>query len=132
MFDYIYIAANNSSKELKAKSDFVCTGTNDELTIQKAIETCVKDNKNIYLLNGIYNIGGFYDFNDDGPMSSICIPNAHREIKFIGQNHEYGFQKSFDNGVVFLNYLINFTHFRVNITLNLIGRCIEHYQIRIC
>ena len=101
MFDYLYIAASNTSKELKDKSDFICTGKNDELTIQKAIDTCVKDNKNIYLLNGIYNIGGFYDFNDDGPMSSICIPNAHREIKFIGQNHEYGFQKSFNNGVVF-------------------------------
>ena len=101
MFDYIYIAASNSSKELKEKSDFVCTGKNDELTIQKAIDACVKDNKNIYFLNGIYKMDAFYDFHDNGPMSSICIPNAHREIKFLGQNHEYGFQKSFNNGVVF-------------------------------
>lgn len=101
MFDYIYIAASNSREELKAKSDFVCTGINDELTIQKAINACINEDKNIYLLNGIYNIGAFHDFKDNGPMSSICFPNAHREIKVIGQNHEYGFQRRFNNGVVF-------------------------------
>ena len=95
MFDYIYIAASNSTEELKAKSDFVCTGINDELTIQKAINACINEDKNIYLLNGIYNIGAFHDFQDNGPMSSICFPNAHREIKVIGQNHEYGFQRRY-------------------------------------
>jgi hypothetical protein len=101
MFDFIYISAANSTNEFKAKADFVCNGKNDELTIQKAIETCVKENKNLYLLNGIYNIEAFYDFGDGGPFAAISIPNAHREIKIIGQNHEYGFQKRYDNGVVF-------------------------------
>lgn len=101
MIDYIYIAASNSTEEFKTKADFVCTGRNDERTIQKAIDACVENNKNIYLLNGIYHIGGFHDFRDGGPLSAICIPNAHREIKVIGQNHEYGFQKRYNNGVVF-------------------------------
>lgn len=84
------------------KTDFVCSGKNDELIIQKAIDKAVSENKNITLLNGIYHIDGFYDYyNDKGPLSAICFPNAWREIKFFGENHEYGFQKSFDNGVVF-------------------------------
>lgn len=101
MFDYIYIAASNSAKDLKAKADFVCAGENDELTLQKAIDSCVQENKNLYLLNGIYNIDAFHDFQDNGPAAAIRIPNAHREIKIIGQNHEYGFQKKYNNGVVF-------------------------------
>lgn len=101
MYDYIFVAADNSTEKLKEKSDFVCTGTNDELVIQKAIEACVRDNKNIYLFNGIYNIDAFYDFHDNGPFSAVCVPNAHKEIRIIGQNHEYGFQRSYNNGVVF-------------------------------
>ena len=99
--DYIYVAAKNTGESLKSKADFVCTGVNDELTIKKAIDLCVENNKNLYLLNGIYNIDAFYDFEDNGPLTAICIPNVHREIKIIGQNHEYGFQRSYDNGVVF-------------------------------
>lgn len=98
--DYIYIAACNSTDEFKAKADFVCTGVNDELIIQKAIKECIKKNKNLYLINGTYRIDGFYDFNDNGPRTAVCIPNAHREIKITGQNHEYGFQKEYSNGVV--------------------------------
>lgn len=99
--DYIYIAASNSTDEFKSKADFVCTGENDELIIQKAIYSCIENDKNLYILNGIYHIDNFHDFADNGPLSAICIPNAHREIRIIGQNHEYGFQKKFDNGVVF-------------------------------
>lgn len=100
-FDYICIAASNSTAEFRAKANFVCSGVNDEATIQKAVDLCVKQSKNLYIFNGKYNIDRFNDHNDNGPLSAIRIPNAHREIKIIGQNHEYGFQKSYDNGVVF-------------------------------
>ena len=80
--------------------DFICTGENDEKTIQAAIDKCVAENRNVFLLNGIYNIDGFYDFGDNGPLTALRFPNCHREIIFKGQNHEYGFQRKFNNGVV--------------------------------
>ncbi len=99
--DYIYIAASDSTQEAKDFADFVCEGVNDELIIQKALESSLESNKNLYLFNGIYKIDAFYDFADNGPKTAICIKNSHREIKIQGQNHEYGFQKKYNNGVVF-------------------------------
>lgn len=84
-----------------AEARFVCSGEHDELIIQKAIDEAVSSNSNVLLLNGIYRIDGFHDYyNDNGPKTAVCFPNAWRELKFYGENHEYGFQKSFDNGVV--------------------------------
>lgn len=97
----IIVAASNSYEESKQYADFVCSGKNDELVIQKALEKCEKENKRLELLNGIYNIDGFYDFNDNGPKAAICIPREWKEISIIGQNHEYGFQRDYKNGVVF-------------------------------
>jgi hypothetical protein len=98
--DFIYVAASNSTEEVKRNADFVCEGKHDEHVIQKAVDACIEKNKNLYLFNGIYRIDGFYDFRDDGPRTAICLPLAHREFIFKGQNHEYGFQKRYDNGVV--------------------------------
>ncbi len=97
----IIVAASNSNEESKQYADFVCTGTNDEIVIQKALEACAKENKKLELLNGIYNIDAFYDFGDNGPKTAISIPKQWKEITITGQNHEYGFQKDFKNGVVF-------------------------------
>lgn len=97
---FISIAAVNSTDEFKASADFVCLGEHDELIIQQAIDSCIEQGKNLYLYNGRYQIDGFYDFGDGGPLTAFRFPNAHREIIVRGQNHEYGFQKSFDNGVV--------------------------------
>lgn len=99
--DYIYIAADNSTEAFKAQADFVCSGKNDELTIQQAVNVCAAQDKNLYFFNGKYRIDAFYDFDDGGPRTALRIPNVHREIRLQGQNHEYGFQKSFNNGVVF-------------------------------
>lgn len=96
---FITVAPKDYSGDVKA--DFICKGKNDELTIQKAIETAMDKNKNIMLLSGIYHIDGFYDYyNDNGPKTAICFPNKWREIKFFGENHEYGFQRKYNNGVV--------------------------------
>lgn len=57
VFGYITVAASNSTDEAKRNADLVCTGKNDETVIQRGIDKCQKQNKNLYLLNGIY-IGG--------------------------------------------------------------------------
>lgn len=83
------------------QADFVCHGRHDELVIQQAIDQAIVQNKNVMLLNGVYHIDAFHDYyGDNGPQTALCFPNAWREIKFFGENHEYGFQKRFDNGVV--------------------------------
>lgn len=96
---YITVAPKNYNGRVKA--DFVCTGKNDELVIQQAIDKAVVENSNVMLLNGVYNIDSFNNYyNDKGPDTAVCFPNVWREIKVVGENHEYGFRKSFNNGVV--------------------------------
>ncbi len=94
----ITIAPSDCNAENAKSADFICTGKNDELIIQKALDKCVLDNKNLYLLNGTYHIDAFYDFNDEGPLCAVCIPNCRREITVYGQNSTYSKK---DNGVVF-------------------------------
>ncbi len=97
--EYVVIAPKNYLGKVTA--DFNCTGKNDEIVIQAAIDRAVETNSNVMLLNGIYHIDGFNNYyHDDGPDTAVCFPNAWREIKFIGENAEYGLQKSFNNGVV--------------------------------
>lgn len=86
---YVTVAAADSTNEAKAAADFVCTGKNDELTIQAAVDKCAAECKNVYLFNGCYRIDAFYDKQDGGISCAICFPNAMREIKFIGQNSIY-------------------------------------------
>ena len=86
----ITIAANDSTEELKKCADVVCSGKNDEITIQKIINRCALEKKDIYLLNGTYHIDGFYDFKDGGPKAAICFPNNRQEMAFVGQSNPYG------------------------------------------
>ena len=87
----IIVAPSGADQEKKIVANFVCSGKNDEVTIENAITACMEQNKNLLLLNGIYHIDAFYDRDDGGPATAIRIPNAHREIAVMGQNHEYGF-----------------------------------------
>lgn len=96
MLGFITVAASDSAEELKAQADVVCTGKNDELTLQKVIDEAAGSGKNIYLLNGIYRIDAFHDFGDGGAKSALCFPNCVREIRFIGQNFAWG--KGRNNG----------------------------------
>lgn len=99
MDGFITVAPANYEGDVKA--DLICNGKNDELILQEAIERCVQQKKNVFLLNGIYRIDSFHNYyNDQGPKAAICFPNRWCEIRLLGQNHEYGFQKSYDNGVV--------------------------------
>ena len=99
VFGFITVAASDSTDEAKANADLVCTGEHDELVIQRGIDECVKQNKNLYLLNGVYKIDGFYDFGDGGEKTALCVPNGWREFAIIGQGHEYGYRRRYDNGV---------------------------------
>lgn len=99
MEEYIVVAPEKYTGRVNV--DFICTGKNDELILQGAIEKAMETNSNVMLLNGVYRIDGFHNYyEDDGPDTAVCFPNRWREIKFIGENAEYGFQRSFHNGVV--------------------------------
>ena len=87
---FIIVAAADSKQKDASGIDFVCTGKNDELTIQKAIEACVEQDKSIYLLNGTYHIDDFYDWGDGGPKAAICFPGNFRETAMIGQMFSFG------------------------------------------
>ncbi len=97
----ITVAASDSFEESKQYADFVCSGKNDELVLRTALDRCAKENKRLEILNGVYHIDAFYDHGDGGPRAAVCIPREWREIRIIGQNHEYGFQNDYKNGVVF-------------------------------
>ena len=45
---FITIAAVNSTDDAKASANYVCSGKNDELTIQKAIDECQKTKRNLF------------------------------------------------------------------------------------
>lgn len=94
---YLVIAASDTLEQAKREADFVCSGINDEIVLQKAIEKCVEQDKNLYLLNGKYCIDGFYDFGDGGTRTALCFPNCCREIALIGQN----FPEKHEDGVRF-------------------------------
>lgn len=88
---FVVVAAANSGPA-RQSADYVCTGSHDELTIQKAIDRCAAEDKNLYLLNGTYELEGFYDRGDVGPLCALCVPNIRREITILGQNSTYGKQ----------------------------------------
>ncbi|MBR3967319.1 MAG: hypothetical protein IKJ91_09635 [Clostridia bacterium] len=91
---YITVAASNSIFNENDDIDFVCSGKNDELVINQAINAAAESKKGIYFLNGNYSIDGFYDFGDGGPMAAIRTPALYKELELIGQtspftqNHE--------------------------------------------
>lgn len=85
----ITVAAYNSKFHEKDGIDFVCTGKNDELTINKAIKTATQTGKSVYLLNGNYSIDNFYDYEDGGPKAAICTPALYKEVAIIGQSFNF-------------------------------------------
>ena len=95
---WITIAPGNYTGDVQA--DFVCRG-HDECVLQATIDKAVADDKNVFLLNGVYHMDAFRDvYGDGGPLTTLCVPNTWREIKIVGENSEYGFQKDYRNGVV--------------------------------
>ena len=72
----VYIAASDSTDNDKRCADFVCTGTNDEVTIQNAINSVngVMSGVNVVLMSGHYNIDSFPNTNVDGHVA-IMLPS---------------------------------------------------------
>ena len=48
MINFVCVSAQNSTDFAKQNSDYICTGKNDELVIQSAIDDCMKNDKNLY------------------------------------------------------------------------------------
>ena len=85
---WIRIAAVDSTAEARAAADFSCTGTNDEVTIQKAIDLCKKSGKQLFLFCGLYRLGSVKDFGDGGPKAAVCIRNMHRDFEMVGERRQ--------------------------------------------
>ena len=86
---FITVAASNSKFNEKDGIDFVCSWKNDELVINEAIKVASEEGKSVYLLNGVYHIDDFYDFEDGGPLSAIRTPALYKEIAIIGQSFNF-------------------------------------------
>lgn len=95
------VAAADSTEKARKLADFICTGSHDELILQKAMDVCMETRQNLVLADGVYNIDGFRSYGDGGPKTALRVPNRWRELAIIGQNTEYGLQKDYRNGVVF-------------------------------
>lgn len=82
----VYVAASNSTDNDKALADYICSGTNDEITIQSAINSVygkgVKNGTIVYLLAGDYYIDSFPNTNYDGHVA-IMLPSK-QSVDTIG------------------------------------------------
>jgi hypothetical protein len=88
----LYIAASNSNIYEKRYADYVCTGTNDEKIIQKAIdELYALGGGTVKLSSGIFNIGSF-TLSSDGIYRAITLPSGDKRytIDIVGQSQMTG------------------------------------------
>ncbi len=86
---FITVAASNSKFNEKDGIDFVCSGKNDELVINEAVKVASEEGKSVFLLNGVYRIDDFYDFEDGGPRAAIRTPALYKEIAIVGQSFNF-------------------------------------------
>jgi len=84
----VTIAASNSLESEKAAADVVCTGTHDELTIQRVLDQFDKNSSEtvkILFYDGQYNIDGFHVHPDATHRTAIKIPEiAYLEFGGLG------------------------------------------------
>jgi len=102
---WVRIAASDSRAEARQAADFVCTGSNDEVTIQKAIDVCRDTDRHLFFFSGLYNLDSVRDFGDGGPKAAICIRNMHREFAMVGESRKTANQskgKKMDGIVLYL------------------------------
>lgn len=100
---WMRLAASDSTAEAKSAADFVCTGTNDEVTIQKAIDACKKAGCQLRVFAGLYRLDSVRDLGDGGPKAAVCFRNMHREFAFVGERRQLvGWPDDMTvNGIVF-------------------------------
>lgn len=80
----IYVAASDSPNRFKNSADLVCTGTNDEQVIQRAINMA-KPTGSVIFAVGTYNIDSFQSPTDGGARYAILIPKDRGVIKLISE-----------------------------------------------
>lgn len=95
--NHLFVVASNASAEDKLAADYQCTGTNDELVIQQAVNAIYnKGGGTVLLSSGTFFIDSFpnHDNNDDdGSDTAILIPSDSSkgyEIRIIGDVLPYG------------------------------------------
>lgn len=81
----VNISAFDSSSSDKEKSQFVCTGSHDELVLQRAINELPRGGE-IVLANGTYNIDGFAIVEDTYKVAFGISGNEQRDIIIRGTN----------------------------------------------
>ena len=82
---WVRLAAVDSRDDAKVAADYVCTGTNDELVVQAAIDDCWKSGRQLFVFTGLYRFTGVHDFADGGPKTAVCIRNMHRAFAIVGE-----------------------------------------------
>lgn len=92
----VFVVASDASDADKLAADYLCDGTNDELTIQSAVnEIYNRGGGTILLSNGTFKIDSFpnHDNSDDGGSdTAILIPSdntAGYEVRIIGDTFPY-------------------------------------------
>lgn len=82
----VTVAASNTSTEYKDKSDYVCTGKDDQIVIQQAINSLNKTGGTVYLATGDYYIDG-WTYNQSGYKRALFIDSQSRKtIRICGQS----------------------------------------------
>ncbi len=89
----IRIAANNSSGEDKQIADFVCSGSHDELIINRAVESLIHGGT-IQLLDGDYCIDSFPNEGNSAIFFGFNNGNA-RVINFVGSTENKSYNTRF-------------------------------------
>lgn len=99
----VFVAANDASDEEKLIADYQCTGTNDEQTIQAAINAIyAAGGGTVKLSKGTFYIDSFanYDANDDGgSYTAIILPAddvVYYDLRIEGTSFGYPYTNTND------------------------------------
>ena len=97
----VLVASFEAPSEIKASADYVCTGANDELVIQNAINYIAnKGGGKIYLSKGRFIIDSFPYTDDGGDYVALILPITGQnpyDIQILGAQLPYGYGKEGDS-----------------------------------